>query len=483
MSRVYDEIVETPTGGTDRCPVLEVTKDNSAYLIPGVMNKTEEYVISFWVKTYDDSTITVGGKRFETTSTWRRVEVPFVASSTDFMFLFGRANKFYIYHAQLEAGTMATAWSKAVGDLISDAVMYEGTTEIDGGKIRTGTVNAEKLNVTSLSAITGNIGELTSGKIKSSNYSAPTSGNHFSQAGMEIDVSESRLTSKYVSFGNDGAYISGNIVGDGILCEEDVVVSVDGLPYPNFYAEMRYKTMIKSGAWTFSSKRRSTASATGAAPECDMIVNDHGINMSLNTQKGTAPRNFGISMISKNGSTGATSEYTYLSYGGLEISGSITAERSIVSHLGMQAPTFVNSSDRRLKNARGNLDDLETHRLLSNINIVNFTYISDTDDVERCGVYAQELRDTMFNLGYRNRGLVTVDKGDGRFNFDLTIPESECTYGVDYTKFIPYLIKGWQIHNNTQAELQNELDSMKARCNSLEVMLQQTLQKLSELTS
>jgi hypothetical protein len=84
-----------------------------------------------------------------------------------------------------------------------------GTTTIDGGKITTGSIVASKLSVTSLSAISANLGTVTSGIIKSTNYSY-TSGN-YTDAGTYIDLSTGLIRTKNFGVDSSGnAYFKGS---------------------------------------------------------------------------------------------------------------------------------------------------------------------------------------------------------------------------------------------------------------------------------
>lgn len=64
-------------------------------------------------------------------------------------------------------GTSGTTWSswESADKTIADWCYNNDKTYINGGKIYTGTITAEKLNVTSLSAISANLGSITAGSI------------------------------------------------------------------------------------------------------------------------------------------------------------------------------------------------------------------------------------------------------------------------------------------------------------------------------
>lgn len=133
---------------------------------------------------------------------------------------------------------------------------------------------------------------------------------------------------------------------------------------------------------------------------------------------------------------------------------------------------IANTSDKRKKIDKGLLDVKEATDILSNLNIVNFVYKDDIgkNDLEQNGVFAQDLRDYLLESGYANRGYIVLaeEKENGRMTYDLTESEDKFTYTVDYTKFIPLLIKGWQ-------EQKKEIDALKDRVNELTNLVEKLL--------
>lgn len=70
-------------------------------------------------------------------------------------------------------------------------------TYIDGGKIYTGTITADKLSVNNLSAISANLGTVTAGTIQSSNYVADS-------AGMKINLNDGTWDSIHFKIASNG---------------------------------------------------------------------------------------------------------------------------------------------------------------------------------------------------------------------------------------------------------------------------------------
>ena len=106
-------------------------------------------------------------------------------------------------------------------DTLDDITVTDNNiTYIDGGKIYTGSITADKLEVNSLSAINANLGTVTAGKLRSSDYDEDTG------SGMSIDLNNSTIESVSEDFvtifnsrGHYGSYIFNNV--DGLLFSPD----------------------------------------------------------------------------------------------------------------------------------------------------------------------------------------------------------------------------------------------------------------------
>lgn len=93
---------------------------------------------------------------------WKRVsvKVPYnndaVGSSSFILYIYGYGFSsnaiLYIKNVKLEKGNKATDWSPAPEDISVENIYTSGTTTINGGLITTGTITADKINVTDLFA-------------------------------------------------------------------------------------------------------------------------------------------------------------------------------------------------------------------------------------------------------------------------------------------------------------------------------------------
>lgn len=116
--------------------------------------------------------------------------------------------------------------------------------------------------------------------------------------------------------------------------------------------------------------------------------------------------------------------------------------------------TTDTTSDRRLKDEVGTIEDREAMAVLSGVRPINYIYKGDKDKKIQNGIYAQDLRDILKEFGYRSYLLITKD---GKYVTDLDTPEEEVTYGIDYSKLVTVLIKGWQMHEARIRELEAQI--------------------------
>lgn len=126
---------------------------------------------------------------------------------------------------KLEKGTTASPWTIAPEDDVNSSDIYSAnTTTIDGGKITTGTITANKITVTDLSAISANLGTITAGVLQSNNYVAGTSG-------MKLTLSDGVWDSKDFKISSTGAITSTAGTIGGWTIDEDEIVCGDDSEY------------------------------------------------------------------------------------------------------------------------------------------------------------------------------------------------------------------------------------------------------------
>lgn len=118
MSTVSSCSIINPYGKTDECSQLVIDDLTKVLTFNGVMVVGQEYTFGAWIKSETaEGSILVGGSTFSTSTEWEQYTVTFEAESTDFYISFGTTDTYYIYHSQLEIGTLATDWTPAPEDV------------------------------------------------------------------------------------------------------------------------------------------------------------------------------------------------------------------------------------------------------------------------------------------------------------------------------------------------------------------------------
>ena len=140
-------------------------------------------------------------------------------------------------------------------------------------------------------------------------------------------------------------------------------------------------------------------------------------------------------------------------------------------------------SDRRIKNPIGELTEDEMLTILSGSKIQKFTYKSDKLQGVNYGVYAQDLRDLLITSGIGHISMLGIDlkDSDGEQTKDLTTPEENVQYTVDYSQYAPVLVKGWQHHDRKIANLEMKNNEAEAKIENLTFQLEEAFSKIFDL--
>ena len=116
-----ENIVEPYTGDIlgkeDACAKFSIADTEDPFVLYGVKKTGEQYTFSCYAKADATGTVTVDGTHFQVTEDWHRLEMTYVAETTDLTISFENEGEFYIYHPQLEVGNMPTDYSPAPEDM------------------------------------------------------------------------------------------------------------------------------------------------------------------------------------------------------------------------------------------------------------------------------------------------------------------------------------------------------------------------------
>ena len=120
MNAISAHSLTNPFGETSECARFVIDDTTDAFVLSTVATVGERYTFSFWLRSEAAGNVSVGGTNFVSSGTWQKHKINFVAASTDLLLTFGAVGTYYLYHAQLELGNMATDWSPAPEDFKTD---------------------------------------------------------------------------------------------------------------------------------------------------------------------------------------------------------------------------------------------------------------------------------------------------------------------------------------------------------------------------
>lgn len=151
--------------------------------------------------------------------------------------------------------------------------------------------------------------------------------------------------------------------------------------------------------------------------------------------------------------------------------GSTTAKWLI--YIGTNGTVTANTSDIRYKNIYGNISEYETLTMLRGLDVINFSYKEDEKKIVQNGFKAQQMRDLLKSSGIGYRPYLDIQDvtcEESEPLYDLDAPEGNVLYGVDYSRFTPLLVSGWQIHDSRINELEAEIASLRSEIAALKRM-------------
>ena len=235
MNKLEKVTVMSPENQNEDCAKFTIDDTTKPFVLSTILGEDKEYTFSCWMKSDADGSMNVAGKSFATTtSSWQKFELTFTAKKSDMEWLFKTTGTYYMYHAMLENGNIASDWTPNPTDIIesTETRIEQKADEIDMVVVKNDNIvasinastegiviDAEKVDLNGYVTFTGlstsgqteiNGDNITTGIIKSSNYSY-ASGN-YSVDGMSIDLSNGKIISKNFGIDENGnTYINGQV--------------------------------------------------------------------------------------------------------------------------------------------------------------------------------------------------------------------------------------------------------------------------------
>ena len=122
MNTVETCTITGPDNKTDECAKFIIDDGSFVYTLSDIMMTGRNYTFSCWVKSEAEGNIVVSESVFTSSTEWQYFKHTFTAEDVDLSIGFVTAGTYYVYHAQLELGTIATDWSPAPEDTTDDII-------------------------------------------------------------------------------------------------------------------------------------------------------------------------------------------------------------------------------------------------------------------------------------------------------------------------------------------------------------------------
>lgn len=126
MSTLNSATILSPYNEMEECAHFTIDDVSTPFILHGLTTVGTIYTFSFWLKSEATKEITVNGTTFQAMTEWVKHVSTYTASGEDLRILFSSVGTYYIYHPQLEFGTIPTDWTPAFEDHVTELNELEG---------------------------------------------------------------------------------------------------------------------------------------------------------------------------------------------------------------------------------------------------------------------------------------------------------------------------------------------------------------------
>lgn len=117
MSVRNDVTIISPNDKEELCAEFVIDDTSIPFLLNGVTQIGESYVLSFWMRSNSNALLKVGDTEILISTKWERYKFSFTADEEDVKIYFNNKQNYYLYRAQLETGNVLTDWSPSPDDI------------------------------------------------------------------------------------------------------------------------------------------------------------------------------------------------------------------------------------------------------------------------------------------------------------------------------------------------------------------------------
>lgn len=120
MNTLESTITTSPKGIEEECALFTVDTTSSPFVFSNITSIGNVYTLTIWVKADANYRMTAAGNTIDVTTEWEQHIFTYTADSKNLYFYLQNIGSYYIYHPQLEIGTVSTDWRPASEDSNDD---------------------------------------------------------------------------------------------------------------------------------------------------------------------------------------------------------------------------------------------------------------------------------------------------------------------------------------------------------------------------
>lgn len=117
MNALESYSITTPDGNTGECAKFVIDNLNQTFVLSNIMTIGLDYAFGFWIKSDNNCSVLAANTVFSSSAEWTHYTATFKATTRDFRIHFSDVGNYYIYHPQLESGTISTDYELAPEDM------------------------------------------------------------------------------------------------------------------------------------------------------------------------------------------------------------------------------------------------------------------------------------------------------------------------------------------------------------------------------
>lgn len=117
MNTRNDVTIMSPNDKDELCGEFVIDDTSIPFVLNGVAQIGENYVLSFWMRSNSNALLKVGDAEILISTKWERYKFIFTATEESIKIYFNNKQNYYLYRAQLETGNVLTDWSPSPDDI------------------------------------------------------------------------------------------------------------------------------------------------------------------------------------------------------------------------------------------------------------------------------------------------------------------------------------------------------------------------------